>query len=563
METPITARSQFAGRRLFFTADRWVWGFVGLVLLVTSLPYLLGFSVQGDAYRFSGFVFGVEDGNSYLAKMLSGTYGAWLFRSPYTADPQNGMFVYLPYLVLGKLAAPPGLHDQLAALFHLYRLAGGLLAILATYDFLAFFLVDIRLRRFGLALVMLGGGVGWLMLLIGQQTWLGSMPLEFYSPETFGFLGIFGLPHLALARALMLWALLHYLSTMQQPQTVRPSGDVLRSAAKLAGLWLLAGIVQPLAALLIGVVLCWHLAGLGARQALRGRRGLPADAGHWRQSFGLVVMAGVIPGIFVLYNAAVTWWDPYVRAWTAQNLILSPRVGHYVLAYGLLVPYAWAGGRRLLRTDPWAGWLLAGWVLLLPVLAYAPLGLQRRLPDGMWVAWVALALAGLPGKLASNDGPSARRRYRLAQAPLWLLFPGTLILFLGSLLAARSLQPPLFLPADEVKTFEYLQINSVPGSVALTSFVTGNAFPAWAPVRVLIGHGPESANLAGLTPQADAFYQAGTPDGQRLAFISRFNIHYIFWGPAEKALGTWDPAQAGFLQLATQNGDYALFEVTP
>jgi hypothetical protein len=101
--------------------------------------YLVGYASQGTEWRYSGFVFGVEDGNSYLAKMLSGSAGAWLFRTPYTAEEQRGVLAFLPYFLLGKLAGPPGLQVQLAVLFHLFRLAAGILAILATYDFLAYF----------------------------------------------------------------------------------------------------------------------------------------------------------------------------------------------------------------------------------------------------------------------------------------------------------------------------------------------------------------------------------------------------------------------------------------
>ena len=55
-----------------------------------------GFWLQGSDWRFTGFFIGVEDGNSYIAKMLSGTAGNWIFRTPYTAYPQNGFLAFLP-----------------------------------------------------------------------------------------------------------------------------------------------------------------------------------------------------------------------------------------------------------------------------------------------------------------------------------------------------------------------------------------------------------------------------------------------------------------------------------
>ena len=61
---------------------RWVLGLGVILLTLTSIPYLLGYFSAGTGWVFTGFIFGVEDGNSYIAKMLSGATGNWLFRTP-------------------------------------------------------------------------------------------------------------------------------------------------------------------------------------------------------------------------------------------------------------------------------------------------------------------------------------------------------------------------------------------------------------------------------------------------------------------------------------------------
>ncbi|HHN93967.1 MAG TPA: hypothetical protein ENK17_04300, partial [Anaerolineae bacterium] len=48
---------------------RWVLGASAVILLLTSLPYLYGLLLSSPEAQFGGFVIGVEDGNSYLAKM--------------------------------------------------------------------------------------------------------------------------------------------------------------------------------------------------------------------------------------------------------------------------------------------------------------------------------------------------------------------------------------------------------------------------------------------------------------------------------------------------------------
>ena len=529
----------------------WVLGFALVVMLLTSLPYLLGFELQGDSQRFTGFVFGVEDGNSYIAKMLSGSSGAWIFKTPYTALPQNGFLMYLPYLLLGKLASPLGLHEQLVVLYHLFRFLAGILAVLATYDFLAFFIQSERLRRFGLILATLGGGLGWIFVIAGQGQWLGSLPLEFYSPETFGFLSLYGLPHLAVGRALLLWALLEYIKLASNRDK---SNQPVKSVLKLSLLWFGAGLFQPLAMLVIGFVIALHLAGMAVWQVRQRTAGKTAEWLAWKRSAALAGLAGILPAIFVLYNAWISLGDPFGRAWTAQNIITSPHPLHYLLAFGLLIPYAWLGGRTLLRLDAWKGWLPVAWALSLPLLAYLPVNLQRRLPEGVWVAWVLLAMAGLQGAAQS-------RFVRWKAALLLLLFPSTLLLFAGGIVTVLKPAHPVYRPSGETAAFEALQTLGNPTPVILCAYDTGNALPAWAPVRVVIGHGPESVDLAHLQKEVEGFFQAATQDAQRRNLIVQQGVTHVFWGPAERWLGDWDPGTVDYLRQVYQAGEYSIYQV--
>ncbi len=508
------------------------------VMTLTTLPYLLGFASQGQDWRFSGFLFGVEDGNSYIAKMLAGAAGAWLFRTPYTAYPQRGVLTYLPYLLLGKLAAPPGWHEQLVALYHLYRFAAGVLAILATHDFLARFIPQRDWRRWGLTLAVLGGGLGWLVVLLGGPApgWQ-NVPLEFYSPESFGFLGLYGLPHLAMARALLLWGLLAFLEG-------RP---------RRAGLlWLLMGFFQPLT-----VPVGWTALGaaLGAGLLLDARRARREGQPFPRrktQTLGLrFALTVALSSPVVLYTVWTFSRDPFLRSWATQNIIASPPPVQYLLAYGLMLPfalgYAFQPGERR------AALLPGVWALLLPLLAYAPVGVQRRLPEGVWVALVTLAVLGGQRLLSLP-------RFRMLTA---LALPSTALLLAGGALSAARPAPPVFLPAQQAALYEDLQARARPGDVALSSFESGNALPAWAPVRVVIGHGPESARLKDLRPRVAAFYAAETPDAKRLALLEEFGVRWVLWGPQERALGKADLYQMPYLRPAAVRGPYVLFQTAP
>ena len=190
---------------------RWFFSLLLVVVFITTLPYFVALSKQGTDWVFSGFFIGVEDGNSYLAKMLSGMAGSWLFKTPYTTQPQNGIFAFLPYLLLGKLVQPPAQHIQLIMLFQVFRWLGIFIYMLGIYRFVRLFVVEIKFRFLALLLAAFGGGLGWLLPLFGVTSIFGTVPLDYYSPETFGFLSLYTLPHLAVARGLMFMGITEYI----------------------------------------------------------------------------------------------------------------------------------------------------------------------------------------------------------------------------------------------------------------------------------------------------------------------------------------------------------------
>lgn len=533
---------------------RWVVRIALFLAVFTLLPYLLAYAVQGDQYRFSGFLFSVEDGNSYIAKMLGGSYDAWLFRTPYTTYPQQGILLYPFYLLLGKLAAPPALHEQLVVLYHLLRLVTAFLMILATFDFIALFVATPGVRRFALFLAILGGGLGWVLTALGRTEWLGSLPLEYYSPETFGFLGMLSLPHLALARAGFLWGLVIFLRAATDPQA-----GWLKPGLQSGLIWLGCGLAQPLTGIL---ALCLAVLYLAAVAVWYWFQPGQASWANWRRTFQLVLVASIFLAPLAFYNLYTLFADPFTQAWTEQNRLPSPHPLHYLLAYGLVLPFAVAGIRRLWqKSTEWAVFSLA-WIVVLIVLAYLPFNLQRRLVEGGWVMLVALAALGLETMLLQVKAAWWQKGW--IYLPLCLVFPSTLVLFSGSILTAIHPVAPIFLPAAEAAFFDLLAVDAQPGKVVLSAYPTGNALAAYAPFQFVIGHSSETIGFKELQQQVAKFYHASTSDLERYKLIREQGVDYVFWGPQEQALNgkdSWEPRSSGFLSMWIEQGDYTIYQV--
>lgn len=525
---------------------RWLVFFSLTVIVVTTIPYFIGYSHQGSDWRFTGFVFGVEDGNSYIAKMRSGMAGDWLFRTPYTPFPQPGALIYLPLLFLGKLAAEPGAHEQLVALYHLIRFAGIFLFVFASYDFLALFIHGINRRRLGTTLVTFGGGLGWLSILRLGSLWGNKMPLDFYSPETFGFLMVYGLPHLACTRAFLLWGVRAYLLKTNPRAGWKP-------ALKTSLIWLAAGLIQPLSIVTVWAVIAVHLAGTGLFQLWHSRKGNAVDWAGWWSYFRQGLWAGLISAPLVLYTFLAFRLDPFLRQWEGQNMLSSPPPLHYLLAFAVILPLALPGARALLKEQPWQGWLVVGWALIIPLLAYTPLTVQRRLVEGVWVALVVLALKWVENSNAILQRWSIRW--------LSLTYISSIVLVLGGIISVWRLGEPLYRPTAEVNAFQFLGEQGDRNLVVLASYEPSNALPAWAAVRTVIGHGPESPHGASYKEQITRFFGPGTADAERADLLRETGVTYVFWGPDERALGKWDPNGAAYLRPVYQQSSYSIFQV--
>jgi hypothetical protein len=511
---------------------RWAVTFAAVFLLVTSLPYARAAAAQRDGWQFGGFLLAVEDFNAYLAQMGQGAHGQWLYVPAYSSEPYAGAPVYLLYHALGALAGPG--HAARVLVFHAARLLSGVVMLLASYTFLARFLPGFPQRRLGLLLVAVGGGFGWLVAAAAPGGWLGSLPLDFILPEAFSFLILFTYVHLALARALFLVALLAYLT-----------GRGLLAGLALAA----ASLLQPLVVVVAWAVMAAHAL---AAWLLRG-----TDAGRaWRQDWRTAALAVAIPAPAVAYFVYLFRFDPLLSQWMAQNQLPSPHPLHYLLAYAALLLPAALGLRLLWHREPRLAVFAGAWLLVAPLLVYLPIPTQRRLAEGLHLPLAALAVLGL-------GGVAARWRRLAAAAVLLAALPSALLLWLGAFGAAGRLAEPIFHPPDQLAAFAWLRDNARPGQVAFSAYATGNALPAYTPLRAYIGLGTETLRLGEKGPRVAAFYAAATPDADRVALLRDGGIAFVILGPYERALGSFDAASAGYLARRFQSGAYAIYEVVP
>ncbi len=532
----------------------WVWKWTLVALIASSIPYLLGSALSLPEMQFSGLVYNVQDINGYLAKMRQGARGEWLFHTPYTAEEHTGTLFFLFHRLLGMLAAMTGLSLEL--IYHLARLvfAAGMLA--AMYRFFAGFTPHRAIRRVAFLLAAFSGGMGWLLVLLGQADWLGMLPLDWILPEGYAFLVTYSVPHIALAMTCLLCGIL-----------------VLRAACsrRSAALALAAGALFAVMALMAAFYVLTPYALLGVDWLITAARRRRPD---W-PAFWLIAFSALLPALVIGYNFYYFTFDPFYRVWATQNLALSPHPAHYLMGYLVIGGLALWGVWTMSPAQRTRWQLLWVWALLAPALAYLPFGLQRRLIFGVQNPLCLLAAAGLVRGVALPFGrmrivKRLLRRPRYSRSGLRRLLIATvvisttitnLLLITGNCITVLQRTTPIFHPRAELEMLDWLRTHSQPTDTVLCAYQTGNYAPVRAGNRVFLGIGSETLDIERKRVDVQRFFNLAESDKWRQSLLREYGIAYVVIGPDERALGRFDPATTTYLSRVYANDRYTVYQV--
>jgi hypothetical protein len=536
-----------------------------VILLLSSLPYLVGYESQTPDLVFSGAVFDRMDYAVHLSTMHLGERGEWAYRLRMTSEEQPGAYIKLAYVFLGQAARWSGL--SLPAMYQLGRLASGVLAGIAVYLLAAHLFAEILWRRLAFLLAFLGSGLGWLMLILGAQPQAGISPVDFWLVDAYLFFGLLVFPHFVLVTALLAGMAACYLSYLRRPRAWK--------VAAAAILGLLIQPVQPFAPIL------GDLAIAGAWFTHTWRVGRFS----WR-SLGPPLLIGLAQAPLLLYHLRVVSADPVWEGFTRQNITASPPISYYLWGFGLLWPPALAGAwffaRRLFSTqaassEPTSISAQAGvgavlaWCAGALALAYTPALLQRRFMLAYSLPLALLAVSGLR-ELARLSFPvswAALRRLFPARRPaslglLYVLLASLSTFYLASgyslVLAARP--PGFFHPAALVQAVDWLASSAGPEEVVFSAEETGQLVAARAGLPVYLGHPIETLDYPLKTKAVSAFYQGEA--GVEILHAGR--ARWVIFGPYERKI---EPDLRGFpesdggLKEVYRNPSVTIYQVAP
>ena len=519
------------------------------ILLLIGLPYAVGAWSSTPDRVFTGFLvgrIGLEDDSSYLGKMMQGAHGVWLGFFPHTGVPHSSTLFFLFYRLLGGLCQ--AVNIPLVVGFHAARLALAFGLVLVLYRFIAEFMASPRARLLALALIVLAGGTGWLSILSGLNAATVDPPLEIVSPESYTFWMLYTTPHLIAAELLLLcgvWLVWRAGATSQW------------RLALLGGIsWLGMAVLQPVFAAVAAGLTLFMVAGRSLAQRRLARRQVSA---------GLLAVLLVSP--MILYSASVIAADPVYAYWADTQTTTSGSPASFVWSYAFLLLLAIPGVIAAWRQRRDAGWMfLLVWFLLQPLLLYAPTLAQRRLIVGWQVPLSILIACGLETYvhpfLARHFPQQGRLLWRTTAAGVVgfaMLTYGLLILW--NLASVITRQPEYYNSIDQLAVARWLDVHATYADGVLAAFSTSTFLPAYADVRVHAGHHNETAWVDERRAELAQFFQNSTSSAWRRDLLKRYAMTYVLYGPDERALGDFDPAQAPYLRPVFASGEIRLYRV--
>ncbi len=540
------------------------WRFVGLVIIIvlvlTSFPYAFAALTAPPEKHFMGFILNVSDHSQYLA-WYKGFQTAFLISNKLTPEPNLPIFFNLLWWTLGRFGRYTGLSH--AVVYQIFRWAAGAFFLGMVYTFAALMFPDVHRRRVAFLVIALGSGFGWILIVLKYTLMRGELvfPLDVYIAEGNSFLCVLAYPHFAEAAGLILAVLWLLLIGEQRGQ--------LRYAV-----W--AGLVTHFLGWQHGydLLIVWGVPAVYiVARWVRDQR-LPT---WWVKA---LLITGLLSWPPALYAVLLTRLDPTwkeVLAQFANAGVFTPSFPHMLILLGL--PFILAivtvvllvrdarrhrtdsAGPLLADAELFVGvWFVAGWAL-----TYVPTDFQIHMLNSWQVPIGLLATVGLfryvRPALEQRRGVD-RLAILVVPAFIVLILLTNLYLWMWRFVDLNRYDYPYYLCCDEVTAMEWLAEHSPPDAIVLSSYDTGRYVPALSGRRAFLAHWAQTLDFYDKRERVERFFDAGVDDAERLETLQTFGIDYVLYGPAERALGQYNPGDSPLFSAIFSNTRVTIYRVS-
>lgn len=513
-------------------------------MLFNIFPYIYQNHINPPDKVYIGSLPIFFDKPAYLAEMAQGKEGAWKITDKFTTEPQEKLFIYPLYVLMGHISRVSNLSTEIV--FFLGRFFFGLVLLFTVLRFIRYFISDKNQIKLAYFFALFSSGLGWLTKDMNSP----DLGIPDYMPIVrFSYF-----PHFLLANIAFLLTLIFFWRIFENKRS--------KLCAIFAGISsFILNFVLPFSAILLYFLIASLLIILFFKNKILIAKNLRNI---------LLFFAILTPSLAYMYYISA-----HDKIWSIiekQNILPSPSPTNLVTGFGLILIFSIYGLWIIYQKNRVKGLFFSVWILSVPVLAYIPLWIypmQRRfLETGFYIPLAITASFGIKGiwEYLKNKNIKYLKLKLISIFGMFILplmLAGNIQNWFQFEYAFRQTENPKFYATKEnMSAIEWLHSNSPKSAIVLSSFYSGILIPAYANRSVYIGHNPLTIDFEGKIKKSKDFYSNRYSPGEMSEFLKNENINYVFYSNEEKKLGNIDLEQYSFLNKIYCNETVRIYEFT-
>ena len=153
-------------------------------------------------------------------------------------------------------------------------------------------------------------------------------------------------------------------------------------------------------------------------------------------------------------------------------------------------------------------------------------------------------------------------RWLVALLGVAIVIPTNLYLFVWRFLDLSRLDYPYYLYQDEVDAMDWLEENAPEDSIVFSAYDPGAYIPGISGRVAFLSHWAQTVDFFGKRALVEEFLfyrHDRARDGRR--YWNRYQINYVLYGPAERALGELQSQEMNTLQVVFTSPEVTLYAV--
>jgi len=434
------------------------------------------------------------DTNVYVSAIKEGQNGNLLYSNQFTTIKHKPLFVYTFYTLTGLLFN----NVDPYSLFQIESLIFSALLVVGTFLLSGSFIKSIKVRQYATILIVLGGGIGWMIY--------PYLSLPDMTIPAFIFHEGFHRPHIAFDLLFYISSLIVFYKAISLNKNFFYIASCLLITPSL--------IIHPFMIVIYGLIILSYALFIYKK---------------YSTSSGLIYSVFILVFLFffelllVKHLLSSTGFGSLM-----SEQIVSPNIIFIILGFGLIGAFASLSIRYFYKKDEIT--FLIIWVVSSLLAAMIPVGFRVFFLRGIFLPVTILSIYGL--------GYAAKRLKLHLKIPIIAIYIIVLFISLGSTFRifyirtseAGKTNQWFYVPDETLQAINYF---STSRKNVLSAMYFGNLLPVFTDSKSFYGHPQVTSNADEKLFFLHLFYANKLQNSEIKQYLTKNNIEYIVYGPEE------------------------------